>query len=318
MQQNKTYEYLSDESYIPAVYSTVQEVESYPVFIKPSVGQGAVGARRIDSEAQLIEALNSEEEYSICEYLPGDEYTVDCFTDRKGVLRVVKFRQRERIRTGIAVRTRLLDTDVKIKVMAENINSHFEFNGAWFFQVKKNINGEYRLMEISPRIPGTMGISRNLGINFPLLTLYNMWGFDVSIIDNGNNILLDRAFISRFKTDIEYTDVYVDFDDTLIINNKVNTQLIMFLYQTLNKGKKIYLLTKHSDNINESLKKYCISEDIFEKIIHISQDMNKAQYISGKAIFIDDSFAERRNVSEKCGIPVFDLDMIESLLDWRM
>ena len=45
---------------------------------------------------------------------------------------------------------------------------------------------------------------------------------------------------------------------------------------------------------------------------------NKATCISGRAIFIDDSFAERRQVRESCGIPVFDLDMVESLLDWRV
>lgn len=316
--KNKTYEYLAEENYIPEVYNSEKDIDLYPVFIKPSVGQGAVGARRIDTREELITALSDRTEYTICEYLPGDEYTVDCFTDRHGNLRVVKFRQRERIRSGIAVRSRIIDANDNIKAIAENINKHFKFNGAWFFQVKKNLRGEYKLMEISPRIPGTMGISRNLGINFPLLTLYNMWGYDVSIIDNGNEILLDRAFISRFKTDISYTDVYVDFDDTLVVNDKVNVQLIMFLYQALNKGKKIHLLTKHANNINESLKKYRISEDIFDEIIHISQDKEKSQYISGNAIFIDDSFSERRNVSEKCNIPVFDLDMIESLLDWRM
>lgn len=35
------------------------------------------------------------------------------------------------------------------------------------------------------------------------------------------------------------------------------------------------------------------------------------------AIFIDDSFAERREVAEACGIPTFDLSMLELLLDDR-
>ena len=90
-----------------------------------------------------------------------------------------------------------------------------------------------------------MGLSRNCGINFPLLTLYNHLNYDVDIIDNGYNIQVDRAFISRYKVSIEYQTVYLDLDDTLILpNNTINTFLIMFLYQSINKGKKIILLSK--------------------------------------------------------------------------
>ena len=36
------------------------------------------------------------------------------------------------------------------------------------------------------------------------------------------------------------------------------------------------------------------------------------------SIFIDDSFSERLAISERLGIPVFDLDAVESLIDWRL
>ena len=146
-----------------------------------------------------------------------------------------------------------------------------------------------------------------------------MWGENVYILNNDYNILLDRSFISRFKIDINYDTLYVDFDDTIIVKDKVNEILIMLLYQMRNKRKKIILLTKHSKDIYESLKKYNISTLLFDKIIHIDQAHKKSDHIQhGNAIFIDDSFAERKDVKEKCGIPVFDLDMVESLLDWRV
>ena len=54
-----------------------------------------------------------------------------------------------------------------------------------------------------------------------------------------------------------------------------------------------------------------------EKIYEKTDD--KSKYVSNKSsIFIDDSFAERRNILTKCNIPVFDLDMIESLIDWTI
>lgn len=316
--KNKTYEFFSGASYLPKTYKSVDEIESYPVFIKPAMGQGSQGARRIDCKEALADALSDGVEYAICEYLPGEEFTVDCFTDRTGALRVVSPRSRERIRAGISVRSKRTECDEKIRTVAEDINGRLSFTGAWFFQLKRNTRGEYRLMEIAPRIAGTMSVTRNSGINMPMLTLFALMGYDVDIIDNGNELLLDRAFVSRFKTDIEYSNVYVDFDDTLTVNGRVNDYLMMYLYQARGRGKKLFLLTKHSTDIYDSMEKYAISPKLFEEIIHIPKNTEKSEYIKPDSIFIDDSFSERMRVHKRCGIPVFDVDMVESLMDWRV
>ena len=242
---------------------------------------------------------------------------MDCFTDRHGSLLVVSPRSRERIRAGIAVRSRNLPLTEELQSIAEDINRRLSFNGAWFFQVKKNAAGQFRLLEIAPRIAGTMGLTRNLGINMPLLTLYNFWGIDVSLIPNREDLLLDRAFISRFQTDLSYSSVYVDFDDTLIVRGKVNAFLMMFLYQAFNQGKRLCLLTRHSTDIFSDLEKACIPASLFSEIIRLDEAGAKTDYIAPDSIFIDDSFSERKRVRDALGIPVFDLDMVESLIDWR-
>lgn len=315
--KNKTYAFLAGADYLPASYKSAEEVPGFPIFIKPAVGQGAQGARRIDSRPALDEALAEGTEYALCEYLPGEEFTVDCFTDRHGVLRLVSPRSRDRIRAGIAVRSRVFPADPRIRAIAEDLNRRFSFNGAWFFQLKRNAAGDYRLMEAAPRIAGTMGATRNLGANLPLLTLYNLWGYDVELLLNENEELVDRAFISRFQTDIRYSRVYVDFDDTLVLDGKVNAQLMQFLYQARNAGKALYLLTRHACDVREDLRRFGIAESLFTEIYWVRGEDSKTAYILPDSIFIDDSFAERRRVKESCGIPVFDLDMVESLLDWR-
>lgn len=315
--KNLTYDYLRGAEYLPRFYACIDEIEEYPVFIKPSVGQGSVGARRIDDRAALEEALADGVEYAICEYLPGQEFTVDCFTDRHGALRYVGPRSRDRIRSGIAVRSHFLPEDRRINEIAEDLNRRFRFNGAWFFQLKENGQGQFRLMEVAPRIAGTMGATRNRGVNMPLLTLYNMWGYDVDIIDNGNDLLLDRAFISRFQSGIHYENVYVDYDDTVVLRGQVNPELMAFLYQAKNQGKKLFLISKHVGDLDEELQRFCIHPGLFDQIIRLEQSESKLPYIQADSIFIDDSFAERRRIHEGCGVPVFDLDMIESLIDWR-
>ena len=314
-----TYMYFANEEFIPKTYIAMEDVEDYPVFVKPTVGQGSAGAKKIENAEQLKYALEQDSSLVICEYLPGMEYSVDCFTDRNGNLKVAKLRDRERIRAGISVRSKELSVDDAILKIANILNAGLKFRGAWFFQVKKNIKGEYRLMEVSPRIPGTMGLSRNMGMNFPLLSLFDLWGYDISIIDNNYDIMLDRAFYSAYKIECEYDYVYVDYDDTLVVNNCVNTQLMTFLYQAHEKGKKICLLSKHIGDIYADMKEKCICESLFDEIIVINVSDSKSNYITEqKSIFIDDSYAERSNVKKQKGIMVFDIDMVESLIDWRI
>ena len=317
--KSKTYEFFKGEDFLPGTFESPDAVASYPVFCKPAVGQGSEGAKKVCSREELDLLLSGDEQYVICEYLPGDEYTVDCFTDRNGKLRSSIIRRRERIRAGIAVRSRIIPMEDQVRIIAEKINSKMVFSGAWFFQLKRNTSGEYRLLEISPRIPGTMGTTRNLGINYPMLTIFDMLGYDVDIINNGQDILLDRAFISRYQTSVRYSKVYMDFDDTLYLEDKVNIMALSFVYQCFNNEIPVILLTKHAKDIYDSLERFKISKDLFKEIIHIPNDRDKSEYIDAEgAIFIDDSFAERKNIHEKLNIPVYDLDMIESLIDWRM
>lgn len=313
--KKKTYSFFKDEDFIPHIFEDSDQITEFPIFAKPDIGQGSSGATLINRKEELDILKAKDTAYVYMEYLPGDEYTIDCFTDKYGKLRAIKMRTRERIKSGTAVRSRLIPLPNEVKTVAERINSHLSFNGAWFFQLKKDQNEKYKLLEVAPRIPGTMRVSRNLGINFPLLTLYNMWGYDVDIIDNQSEILMDRAFISRFKTNVKYSKIYVDLDDTLIIDEKVNIKLIAFLYQAENRGVKLILLTKHKGDILEYLKQKKIANCLFDEIIYVGEGKEKSDYVlCTDAIFIDDSFAERKKIKAAKNLPVFDLDMVESLI----
>ena len=203
--------------------------------------------------------------------------------------------------------------------LAKKINQTLLFRGVWFFQVKENIHGEFVLMEIAPRIAGTMGLSLGLGINFAQLSLFDMMDYDVSIIQNKYEIQIDRALYASYKTNIEFDTVYTDFDDVISLQTGVNTDVIKLLYQFKNQKKEIILLTKHAGDIYKKLDELCIAKSLFDEIIHIKNTDDKSNYITNtNAIFIDDSFAERQNVSKKKNIPVFGTDNILTLIDWRV
>ena len=312
------YNLLEGHEVTPFVYEYDDEITEFPVFIKPDCGQGGNGASIVKTREELEVRKRQDNKLVVCEYLPGNEYTIDCFTDLDKKLRIIKQRTRERIKAGIAVKSRSATINDSVEKIANILNDKLTFKGAWFFQVKQDVNGNLKLLEASPRIPGTMGLYRNKGINFPLLTLFLFWGYDVDIIENMYSIEVDRAFYSAYREDVDYKHVYLDFDDTIVIDDRVNELIMQFIYQSINDGKIIHLLSKHTTDIYKDLKKYRISEDVFSDIKVIKQNDDKANYIVEKdSIFIDDSFAERKLVHDKLGIPVFDLDMIEGLIDWR-
>lgn len=313
-----TYRYFQNDDFIPVLYNDVERI-NYPVFAKPNVGQGSIGAKLIRNRYELDFALYENPNIVISEYLPGKECTVDCFTDYEGVLRVCIPRLRNRIKSGISANAQTIALTEDIRRIANTINQKLKFNGAWFFQIKQDSNGIYKLLEISPRIAGTMGLTRNQGINLALLTLFNTMKIPFTIINNHFDVEVDRALISRYKVNIQYDTVYLDFDDTLVINGKVNTQLIMFLYQLRNQSKKIIMLTKHDKDIRKTLCSYHIDFGLFQEIIHLKRDEEKYRYITKKnSIYIDDSFSEREAIYRNLGIPVFDVSEIESLIDWRV
>lgn len=317
--KKKTYDFFRDCDFIPKYYSVTDKIKTYPVFIKPDIGQGAQGAKLIQNQTELDYAIKENSHIIICEFLSGEEYTIDCFTDNDGCLRVCRMRNRNRIKSGISVSSESLPLPEEIHAIAIKINQRLNFCGAWFFQLKKNSDGKFRLLEIAPRIAGTMGLSRNAGINFPLLTLFCQMDVPIDIIENTFKIEVDRALVSCYKVNIQYDTVYVDLDDTLIMNEKVNTVIIQYLYQTVNQGKKRILLTKHAKNVSETLAKAKIAEELFDEIIKIQPDDEKQNHIKEtNAIFIDDSFSERKKVCQNCHIPVFDCSEVESLLHWQV
>ncbi len=316
--KSKTYSCLGGVVKTPSVFAIDDKSIGYPVFVKPDVGYGSRGAKLINGEEELNLFLQKSPQCVICEYIPGKEYTVDCFTDRNGQLLVAKPRERCRVVNGISVNTKPVVDNGEFREFANKINGAIRFRGAWFFQVKRDASGSLVLLEVASRFGGSSSLFRAKGINFALMSLYDAFDLPVSILENDYEVELDRALDSKFKIRVSYDEVFVDFDDCIFLDKaKVNVELLAFLFDCINKKVSITLLSKHDDktlgDLNMLLDQLRIKA-LFDRIIHIDPKEEKFKYVDNeKAIFIDDSFAERQKVAQHCGIPVFSLDMVEVL-----
>lgn len=314
-EKRKIYECFKSEWFCPTVYAEPFEDVTFPVFLKPNIGQGGKGTALANSLQELIAMTSNNPDLIPCELLTGEELSVDCFSDRHGNVRFVGPRVRHRVEMGISFNTFSVPLTEEITRIAEALNSRMRFRGAWFFQIKRDRRGVFKLLEFAPRQSSTMGLYRQAGVNFALLSIFDSADIDVEILKNDFRVELDRCLHNSYQTDLEYDCVYIDFDDTLVVNEKVNDMALRFLYQCKNRGIKVFLLTKHRFDIAATLDAFAISRGLFTDIIKINENDDKARWIAHPhSIFIDNYFFDRKLVKEELGIPVFDVDAIECLL----
>jgi carbamoyl-phosphate synthase large subunit len=341
--KSRTYACLQDVVRTPRVLSLDRPLSdplSYPVFVKPDAGSSARGANVVRNDEELRVFRRACQDPIVLEYLPGEEYTIDCFSDRDGGVLFVGPRRRCRVRDGMAMRTEAILKDGEtlegletlegqFTSMAKRIWSKLAFWGAWFFQVKRAADGSLALLEVAPRIAGAMGLYRNLGINMPLLSLLEADRQPISLLFNAkhySSFILDKGFINRFKADMlsPFDMVYVDLEDTLVVHGKVNLQLIQLLYQCVNDGVSLKLVTRcaQPELVLVAHKLQALFEPLSDNVVTVPRGRKKSEFIpcrgakssSIAAIFIDDSFSERLDVAQQCEWPTFDTNMLECLL----
>lgn len=101
-------------------------------------------------------------ELLVTEYLPGPEYSVDCYRGPSGDVAVV--RERTSVRSGIAFDTIVVDRP-DIGEMALRGAEELGLNGVFGFQFKEARDGSVLLLECNPRVQGTMVTSVLAGAN---------------------------------------------------------------------------------------------------------------------------------------------------------
>ena len=137
----------------------------------------------------------------------------------------------------------------------------------------------------------------------------------IELLTNHGDVELDRALLNRYRYKLAFRTAYIDLDDTLIFNERVNLQVVKFIYQCINQGKKVKLVTRHQHDLSDTLHKYRLV-NLFDDVIHVNDGAAKSSVITEKdAVFVDDSFAERMDVAQRCGIPTFDGSMLEVLTE---
>jgi carbamoyl-phosphate synthase large subunit len=154
------------ESYLPTTLPARPEL---PLFIKPRVGRGAVGAFPVRSASELAFFLTYVSDPIVQEYLDGPEYTIDVLCDFNGRPLAIVPRERVVIRAGVTDRGRTVD-DPRLIELARAACGALRFTGPLNIQCRMR-GDEPVIFEINPRFSGGIPLTIQAGADFPLLLL---------------------------------------------------------------------------------------------------------------------------------------------------
>lgn len=181
------------------IANTVAQLENavhqlgYPnniVCFKPCISNGSRGFRIIDENKDEFDLLFnykptseyitlskakeilSKKEFPtllVSEYLPGEEYTIDCLAQNGKCLLAVP-RLRKKMLQGISV-AGVVEKNTEIITYCHQIIAQCGLHGPIGIQVKRAYDGSFKILEINPRVQGTTVALLGAGVNMPLLAL---------------------------------------------------------------------------------------------------------------------------------------------------
>jgi len=305
-----TYAALAGKVPLPAMYDAASDALPFPVFLKPERGQASRGTMLVKDREELDFCLRRDPSLLVLEYLPGREYTVDCFTDRHGALRYVGARERLRIAGGISTDTRLVQRE-ELNRMAQTIHEALPLRGAWYFQARENAAGAPALLEVAPRVGGSMGLHRALGVNLPLLAARDALDWNVEIAPMAGEVRMDRALDCCYAPAASADRVIIDADSALFLaDGKPNPWVVAFAVQCSNRGQLPNLLTHRPEAAEAALRKHGLGVLFGE----VTTTLSSGQEPKTLLITADD---QARRAGMNAGFAVMGPDAMDALLDPR-
>ena len=171
----RAYGVSAAKSFLP---ETLPRDIALPLFVKPRVGRGAVGAFTARTREELDFFLKYVPNPVIQEYLDGPEYTIDVLCDFNGKPLSIVPRERVVIRAGVIDRGRTVRSEA-LTNLAIAVCRVLRFNGP--INIQCRMRGDQAvIIEINPRFSGGIPLTIAAGADFPRMILDLASGRDVA------------------------------------------------------------------------------------------------------------------------------------------
>lgn len=198
-----------------------------------------------------------------------------------------------------------------IVAQAKGLAQRYSLRGGWCFT--PDMAPEAASITLTPSESWTL--HRLAGVNLAALSLFEAGGHPVGVIPPLGQHVLASAEGFTIGLDRPGT-IFLDLDDTLLVHGDVHDAGLDFLARATAQGAPVHLITRHFQEPEKTLAVHGIDTRLFAHIHWLTDGTPKSRVIAAHqgAMFIDDSFKERREVRDALGIPVFAPDVLAHLL----
>jgi carbamoyl-phosphate synthase large subunit len=209
--KSATHQFLKEKGIDLPSFSVVKTVEEFkkaaqqlgypekPFCMKPSVSNGSRGVRIVSENIDEQDLLFNQKPYQlhigfdhiinilsqksfpellVSEYLPGPEFSVDCLANQ-GKTIIALPRLRKKMVNGISVQGEFVKDEAIISYCKQIIEA-IGLHGNIGIQVKYDENNRPLLLEINPRVQGTIVAALGAGVNLPLLAVKQELQFPIT------------------------------------------------------------------------------------------------------------------------------------------
>jgi carbamoyl-phosphate synthase large subunit len=273
----------------------------FPAWAKPDRGSGSRGSGPVVDDADL--AVARARGHLVLEYLPGDEYTVDCCGDADGELLVASVRRRAAVGRGIALASELVE-DAPIEAAVRAIAAHLRIAGPFFVQFRRRADGTPVLLEINARVGGSMGLTRLAGANIPQMAIWALAGHAVRAPRLLRGARAVRCLDTRGGLD-GFALVVWDLDDTLLrADGTLDPGVFAHVVDYANRGIRQVVLSRNVDPDAALASRH--ARGFFERVIRTSDKvgdlvalLEELGLAASSVVSINDSIAERLALEER-------------------
>lgn len=262
---------------------------------KPDCGSGSRNAFLVHDAADL--ALARARGLLVMEYLPGEEYTVDCCSTLDHRLVAASVRRRVSVGRGIALASELV-ADEQIEGLVAVIAERLKLAGPWFAQFKRRADGTPVLMEVNARVGGSMGLTRLGGVNIPQLAVWSFAGYEVRAPRRLDGVRAVRSLTTVGELD-GFELIVWDLDDTLLRpDRKPDPDLVARVVDFSNRGVPQVVLSRNSNPAAELARAHLLP--FFAEVVQTDDKrpafgalLARRGVDQARVLHINDSVAER-------------------------
>jgi carbamoyl-phosphate synthase large subunit len=135
---------------------------------------GPRGVRLVTRPQDLL-GVPRDGSHVVQEYLPGEELSVDVYVRSDGVVVSAVPRTRDRVDCGVAVAGRTVADEQCVEV-ATNVARAIGLRGIANVQLRRRADGSPVLLQVNPRLPGSLVLTAAAGANLAALALAEALG----------------------------------------------------------------------------------------------------------------------------------------------